>query len=56
MTNADLAQFIRDHFTPFAFTCECNGAMYECQDAMENPYLVGVVDTVRRIADYIEKS
>jgi hypothetical protein len=55
MTNAELAQIIFDQFTPFAFTCECNGAMYECADAMQDPYMYGVMDTVRRIANYIEK-
>ena len=55
MNNADLAQIIRDQFTPFAFSCECNGAHYDCQDALQNPYMYGVMDTVTRIANYIEK-
>jgi hypothetical protein len=55
MSNADLAQIIRDLFTPFAFSCECNGADYDCQDALQNAYMYGVMDTVTRIANYIEK-
>jgi len=56
MTNAELAQIIRDQFTPFAFTCSCNGEQPECREAMQNPYLYGVMDTVTRIANYIEKA
>jgi predicted NodU family carbamoyl transferase len=55
MTNLNLAQIIRDQFTPFAFTCECKGADYDCQDVLQNPYMCGVMDTVTRIANYLDK-
>lgn len=48
-----LAQNILDRYLPFAFTCECNGEQPECASAMENPYLRGVADTVRRIHAYV---
>ena len=55
MTNSNLAQIICDQFTPFAFTCECDGADYDCQDVLQDPYMRGVMDTVNRIANYLDK-
>jgi len=55
MKNFNFAQIIRDQFTPFAFTCECNGADYNCQDVLQDPYMRGVMDTVTRIANYLDK-
>lgn len=58
MTNSELqellAKNILDRYTPFAFDCECNGADYECQDALQNPYMYGVVDTLQRVVQYIQ--
>jgi hypothetical protein len=53
MNNTELADLIEERFTPFAFTCDCNGAMYECQDAKEDPKMWAQYDTVIRITKYI---
>ena len=57
MTNSELqtllAKNILARYTPFAFTCVCGGADYDCQDAMEDPYMNGIMDTLNRVAKYI---
>ena len=57
MTNSELqtllATNILDRYTPFAFSCSCKGEHSECREAMENPYLYGVMDTLRRVSAYI---
>lgn len=53
MTNAQLADLIRERFTPFAFTCECKGSDPECQVTLDDPAMWGQYNTVTRIADYI---
>jgi hypothetical protein len=55
MTNAELAQLIRDQFTPFAMSCPCKGEHSDCNEAMQNEYLWAQYDTVVRIANYIQK-
>jgi hypothetical protein len=57
MTNSEIQNLIADNilarYTPFAFNCECKGEMPECREAMENPYLYGVMDTLTRVSEYI---
>jgi len=55
MTSQELAQHIRDHFTPFAFTCACEGKHNDCYEAKNSPSLQAQYDTVQRIAKYIER-
>lgn len=58
MTNSELQTLlvknILARYTPFAFTCECDGADYDCQDVLENPYMNGIMDTLNRVAEYID--
>lgn len=35
MTNKELAQAIRDRFTPLVFKCECNGNDPDCRRIMD---------------------
>jgi len=53
MTNAELAQTILNRYTPLAFACACKGADWDCENAINDPYLNGVMDTLRRVAEYI---
>lgn len=57
MTNSELQTIlyknINARYTPFAFTCECGGKDWDCENALDDPYLNGVMDTVRRIAEYV---
>ena len=58
MTNSEIQNLIAKNilarYTPFAFTCECEGEMPECQEAMDSPYLSGVMDTLLRVVEYIK--
>jgi hypothetical protein len=53
MTNELLAQIILDRYTPFAFSCACGGKDWDCEQATNDPYLNGVMDTLRRVTEYI---
>ena len=57
MTNSELqellAKNILNRYTPLAFMCACKGADWDCQETLNDPYTNGVMDTVRRIAEYI---
>jgi hypothetical protein len=50
----DLADMIRARFTPFAFTCECNGTEPECFATRRNPSMMATHETIERIAKFIE--
>ena len=58
MTNTNiqelLAKNILDRYTPLAFSCACKGADWDCENAINDPYLNGVMDTLRRVTDYIK--
>lgn len=58
MKNSEIQNLIADNilarYTPFAFSCECKGEHSECREAMENPYLYGVMDTLTRVSEYIK--
>ena len=54
MDTTELTATIRARFTPWAFTCDCKGAEQSCADALQNPYLYGVVDTINNIIKLIE--
>lgn len=58
MTNSEfqelLAKNILNRYTPIAFMCACKGADWDCQETLNDPYTNGVMDTVRRIAEYIK--
>lgn len=52
----EISELIRNHFTPFAFTCECGGTHPDCNYVMtENTYAIAQNDTVERICDFIER-
>ena len=53
MKNAELAELIRERFTPFAITCECKGKDPECADARDDAAVWAQYNTTTRIADYI---
>jgi len=57
MTNSELqktlAENILHRYTPLAFSCACKGTDWNCQEALDDPYLNGVMDTLRRIHEYI---
>jgi hypothetical protein len=50
-----LAEIVLERYTPFAFACECEGSHPDCHAALQNPYLYGVMDTIRRVSDYIKE-
>jgi len=50
----DLAEMIRARFTPYAFTCECQGSHEDCASARKTPSVYIQMETVRRIAKFIE--
>jgi len=52
--SSDLADIIRARFTPFAFTCECQGSHRDCASARKTPSVYIQAETVRRIATFIE--
>jgi len=52
--SSDLADIIRARFTPFAFTCDCNGTVDDCTTARKTPSVYIQAETVRRIATFIE--
>lgn len=49
-----LADLIRDRFTPYAFTCQCQGAEPSCAITRKRPEYIARVETVTRIAKFIE--
>lgn len=53
MNNLELANLIRNNYTPLAFFCSCGGADESCREAMNDPANYRQFDTVRRIADAI---
>ena len=50
----DLADIIRARFTPFAFTCECQGTDPACFETRRNPTMIATHETIERIATFIE--
>ena len=50
----DLADIIRARFTPFAFTCECEGTDPECFTTRRMPTMIATHETIERIATFIE--
>lgn len=50
----DLADIIRERFTPFAFTCECEGTDPACFTTRRNPTMIATHETIERIAAFIE--
>jgi len=53
---ADLSTLIRDRFTPFAFTCDCNGTEPDCyRTRTQDRYAIGARDTIERIVAYLEE-
>ena len=59
MTNEELQQLLADNiitrYSPLAFMCSCKGMDWSCEMAMNDPYTAGVMDTVRRIAEYVRE-
>lgn len=54
MNYIELANFIRDNYTPFAFKCSCNGEHPDCARTIrEDVYAIAQYDTVIRIANAI---
>jgi len=54
MKNSELAELIRNRFSPFAFTCDCNGMHIECATAREDVASWVQYETTNRIAKFIE--
>jgi len=50
----DLAEMIRARFTPFAFTCDCEGTEPECFTTRRMPTMIATHETIERIAKFIE--
>ena len=50
----DLADIIRARFTPFAFTCECEGTDPACFTTRRMPTMIATYETIERIATFIE--
>ena len=50
----DLADIIRALFTPFAFTCECEGTDPACFTTRRMPTMIATHETIERIAAFIE--
>jgi len=48
-----LAENILHRYTPLAFSCACKGTDWNCENALNDPYLNGVMDTLRRVTEYI---
>jgi len=59
MTNSELqnalAETILQRYTPLAFACACKGADWDCENAINDPYTNGVMDTLRRVTEYIRE-
>jgi hypothetical protein len=55
MSNQELADEITARFTPYAFTCECEGTHKDCASARKVPSVYIQAETVRRIAEYISQ-
>ena len=49
-----LAEMIRARFTPVAFLCDCEGSHEDCASARKTPSVYTQMETVRRIATFIE--
>jgi hypothetical protein len=54
MTNQELAELIRNRFTPFAFSCDCNGAHSDCYEVRSHDASIATYNTVTRIALWIQ--
>lgn len=54
MTNAELAELIRNKFTPLVFSCGCAGSHPDCASILERPEVWTQNDVVVRIAKLIE--
>jgi hypothetical protein len=52
--SSDLADIIRARFTPFAFTCDCEGTDPECFAMRRMPTMIATHETIERIATFIE--
>ena len=52
--SSDLADIIRARFTPFAFTCDCEGTDPECFTTRRMPTMIATHETIERIATFIE--
>ena len=51
----DLAEMIRARFTPFAFTCECNGTDPDCyRTRTQDVGAIATHQTIERVARFIE--
>ena len=48
-----LAETIIKRYMPLAFECSCGGKDWDCEQAINDPYLNGVRDTLRRVYEYI---
>lgn len=49
-----LADAVRKRFTPFAFTCSCNGEHPDCKEIRNNDaYAIAQANVVHRISSYI---
>lgn len=54
MTNAELADLILQRFTPFAFTCDCQGDHPECIEVKTNDtWAIAQADTAYRISQFV---
>lgn len=52
----DLSTLIRERFTPFAFTCPCNGAEPDCyRTRTQDTYAIATAATIKRIVTYLEE-
>ena len=50
----DLADIIRERFTPFAFRCEYEGTDPACFITRRMPTMIATHETIERIATFIE--
>ena len=50
----NLANEIRRRFTPFAFTCDCEGTDPDCFTTRRMPTMIATRETIERICTYIE--
>lgn len=56
LTAEELAKIIKHTFTPFAFTCDCQGDHPECLEVKtRDTWAIAQADTAYRIAQFIER-
>ncbi len=59
MDNAAMKRLVNDliyTFTPFAFSCSCEGEEKTCREVLNDPVMLAKKYQVDRIARYIEEN